>query len=31
VSVNIKEGVLSIVINKALENANRFSVRPSSD
>jgi HSP20 family molecular chaperone IbpA len=30
VSVNIKEGVLSIVINKALENANRFSVRPSS-
>lgn len=31
VSVNIKEGVLSIVINKTLENANRFSVRPSSD
>lgn len=31
VSVNIKEGVLSIVINKALENANRFSVRPSSE
>ena len=31
VSVNIKEGVLSIIINKALENANRFSVRPSSD
>lgn len=31
VSVNIKEGVLSILINKALENANRFSVRPSSD
>ena len=31
VSVNIKEGVLSIIINKTLENANRFSVRPSSD
>ena len=31
VSVNIKGGVLSIIINKALENANRFSVRPSSD
>lgn len=31
VNVNIKEGVLSIIINKALENANRFSVRPSSD
>lgn len=31
VSVNIKDGVLSIVINKTLENANRFSVRPSSD
>ncbi len=31
VSVNIKEGVLSVVINKARENANRFSVRPSSD
>tara|TARA_B100001996_G_C18464344_1_gene517378 strand:- start:265 stop:720 length:456 start_codon:yes stop_codon:yes gene_type:complete len=31
VSVVIKDGVLSIIIDKSLETANRFSVRPTSD